>query len=903
MAVMLTPAHTPPHALPPEAALRVFESHGERGLSAAEAQARVKKHGTNELREAPPAPAWKRLLAHFTELVVLILIGAAALSGIMGDFADAIAILAIVLLNGILGFLQEDKARKALAALQKLAAPLVKVFRDGRRELLPAKQIAPGDIVDLEAGDHVPADARLLDGGNLRVQEAALTGESVPVEKDWRAELPAATPLAERRNMAHMGTVVSAGRARALVVATGMSTELGRIAGLLQHVEAAPTPLQRKLSELGRTLVVVCLVLVALIFAMRMARGGGFFETLMTSVSLAVAAVPEGLPAVVTLALALGLQRMVKRHALVRKLPSVETLGAVTVICSDKTGTLTRNEMTVRVVIAGGARHDVSGAGYAPEGDFTLDGKVIDPQRDPALLRALHTAVRCNSASLHQKKTGGGWEVIGDPTEGALLAAARKAGVEPPPARTLAEIHFDSDRKAMSVIAREDSGRTVMHTKGAPEVLLKMCSHIFSGAEALPLNDERRERVLRQSAELAGSALRVLAVAEREDPDFRGGAFVEEGLVFEGLFGMIDPPREEAKAAVSRCREAGIRPVMITGDHPVTALALARELGIAGAADRAVSGGDLDALTDEALSEQMPGIAVCARVTAEHKLRIIKALKKRGEITAMTGDGVNDAPAIRCADIGIAMGLTGSDVTKEASAMVLTDDNFASIVNAIEEGRGIYDNIRKFLQYLLATNAGEVLLLFFAAMIGWPVPLAAIQILWINLVTDGLPALALAMEPPEPDIMRRPPRPPRQPVIGRGDALRILACGLMVAAAAAAGFAILCADGGNTLGRARTAAFCITAFAQLALAFGFRSRRYTLPQLGVFSNRYLLGAILLSALLQAAVVLLPFAQPLVGAGTLSPGDWGLIAGLSLLPVTLLETAKMLFRKEARAAAL
>jgi Ca2+-transporting ATPase len=915
-------------ALSSKDVLREQAVEPSRGLASAEVLKRRERSGWNVLAEAPPVPRWKKLLGQFKELVIWILIVAAVLSGAMGDWAETAAILAIVLVNGIIGFLQEEKAGRALAALQKLSSPMAKVIRDGTLQSVPARELVPGDCIEIEAGDNVPADARLISSFGVRIQEAALTGESVPVDKDADSVLSESAPLGDRRNMVYMGTVTAAGKANAVVVATGMNTELGQIAGLLQRSEPEPTPLQRRLAELGRVLVVVCLVIVVIIFGLELMRGGEFVEMLLISVSLAVAAVPEGLPAVVTLTLALGLQRMVKRNALVRKLPSVETLGSVTVICSDKTGTLTRNEMTVREIVAGGERYLVTGAGYAPHGQFlrmppcprgrthheTADSELpgaaplaeasgdfpgpnepVHPSDEPDLLLALTIGARCNSASVSPLGDDADtWQVIGDPTEGALVVAALKAGLESNDRehRILFEIPFDSERKAMSVVMSGSDGRHWMYSKGAPEVILSKCVSEWRGGKIEPLSDARRREIMQANSEMAARALRVLALASRDHSETSGVEYDETELTFAGLVGMIDPPREEAKEAVRKCRAAGIRPVMITGDHPATARAIARELHIATQGERVVTGEELDALSEDELAAQVEQIAVYARVSAEHKLRVVQAWKSRGQIVAMTGDGVNDAPAVKAADIGIAMGVTGTDVTKEASDMVLTDDNFVSIVNAIEEGRGLFDNIQKFVHYLLSCNAGEVLLMFLAALIGWPVPLLAIQILWINLVTDGLPALALGMEPPERDIMNRPPRPPYEAVITRKRGLLILFHGTLVAAVAATGFWSIYQGDAAQLDRARSVTFCVTAFSQLFLALGCRSQRFTLPELGLFTNPHLFGAIVISGLLQLSVVMLPFAQPVFEATTHPVKEWLMVLLLSVVPVTIIEVGKL-----------
>ena len=891
------------------------------GLTAEEMAQRREQHGWNALAEAPPVPIWKKLLGQFQELVIWILIVAAIIAGVMGEWVDTAAILAIVLVNGIIGFLQEEKAGRALAALQKLSSPMAKVLRDGVLQSVPARELVPGDRIELEAGDNIPADARLLTAFSVRIQEAALTGESVPVDKAANCLLNENSPLGDRRNMVYMGTEIAAGKASAVVVATGMNTELGHIAGLLQRSEPETTPLQRRLAELGKVLVVVCLIIVAIIFALQLARGGELLEMLLISVSLAVAAVPEGLPAVVTLTLALGLQRMVKRNALVRKLPSVETLGSVTVICSDKTGTLTRNEMTVREIVAGGERFQVTGGGYSPQGQFLKGREVaevvrlrsnealsespkshdfgyepVNPRDESDLIQVLTTAARCNSATVSPRGEGAdSWQVIGDPTEGALVVAALKAGIEAQDRAqpVLHEIPFDSERKAMSVVVRGPAGTPVMHTKGAPEMILTKCTTELRKGHAEPLTEARRELIMHWNSEMASRALRVLALAYRDHSEPHGTEYDESNLTFAGLVGMIDPPREEAKEAVEKCRAAGIRPVMITGDHPATALAIARELHLAEADGRVVTGQELNNLSDADLAAQVDQISVYARVSAEHKLRVVRAWKARGQIVAMTGDGVNDAPAVKAADIGIAMGVTGTDVTKEASDMVLTDDNFASIVNAVEEGRGIFDNIQKFVVYLLSCNASEVMLMFFAALIGWPVTLIAIQILWINLVTDGLPALALGMEPPERDIMSRQPRPPHEAVITRQRGLLILLQGTLIATVAGLGFWLIYQGDAAHLSRARTVTFCITAFAQLFFAFGCRSQRFTMLELGLFSNPHLLGAIVISGLLQLSVVTIPFAQPVFEVTAHLSSEWLLVFLLALTPLTIVEVGKLL----------
>jgi Ca2+-transporting ATPase len=895
------------HALSVEEVVARLGTDAARGLPGSEADRRLVAVGDNVVREQPPVPLWRRLLRQFQELVVWILLAAACISGFLRDWADAAAIVAIVLVNTIIGFLQEERALEALAALRRLSAPLARVVRDGVVAVIPARRLVPGDRIELEAGDNVPADARLVEAHGLRVQESSLTGESVPVAKEPAPPLAAETPLGDRRSLVHAGTVVAAGHGAAVVVATGMTTELGRIASLLEHADQETTPLQRQLAELGRLLIAACLVVVGVIFVLEVARGRPLAEVLLQAVSLAVAAVPEGLPAVVTLVLAIGLQRMVARNVLVRRLPGVETLGCVTVICSDKTGTLTRNEMTVREIGTAAGTTTVTGAGYAPHGEFLAAGSraAVDPRTEPELRRLLTIAARCNNATVQPRGDAAGWQVIGDPTEGALAVAAMKAGIatdddgEP----VVFEVPFDSDRKRMSVVVRRRDGSRILYSKGAPEEMLHVCVAEQSGGAVVPLTAERRREILAAGAEMAGRALRVLALAWREvpateRPEWRDGpggddAAPERQLVHVGLVGMIDPPRDEAKEAVRKCLTAGIRPVMITGDHPATALAIGRELGLVDGAGRVVTGVELDAMPQDRLDSEVTDIAVYARVSAEHKLRVVQAWQRRGAVVAMTGDGVNDAPAVRAADIGIAMGLAGTDVTKEASDMVLADDNFASIVSAVEEGRGIYDNIQKFMHYLLACNAGEVMLMFVAAVAGWPAPLAAIQILWLNLITDGLPALALGVEPAERDTMCRPPRPPRQPVITRGRGLTILLHGALVAAVALAAFRGVWQGQDDRLLHAQTVTFCVAAFSQLFFAIGCRSDRLTALQLGFFGNPALLLAILLSMLLQVIVVMLPYAQPVFAVHTDVGRDWLPVVLLSLVPVTTIECIKWL----------
>ena len=890
-----------PHAASVDDILKSLNVDRTTGLDAVTVEERRAEHGPNSLQEAPPIPAWRRLLNQFKDLVIWILFGAAIVAGALGEWVDTIAILAIVVLNGVIGFFQEERASRALAALRKMSSPTSRVLRAGDWTEVPAAELVPGDILELEAGDRIPVDARLLQAFNLTVQEAALTGESVPVEKEAEATLEPSTGIADRRNTVFMGTIAANGKAVAVTVATGMETELGHIAGMLKSQGPQQTPLQKRLAELGRILILVCLVIVAVIFVLQLARGGDLAASFLTSVSLAVAAVPEGLPAVVTVALALGLQRMVKRNALVRKLPSVETLGSVTVICSDKTGTLTRNEMTVQEVMVGSSHYSVSGIGYSPTGEFRSidedDSKLADVRSEaPDLAMALTIAAWCNSARLlPASDEHDDWHVVGDPTEGALIVAARKAGIDrqTDAKRVLYELPFDSTRKAMSVALADDDG-SWLFVKGAPEIILGKASFERVDGQVVELTEQRRKAILDENLRMAGRAMRVLALAFRPDPPEAGEHDPESDLVFSALVGMIDPPREEARSAVETCRRAGIRPVMITGDHPVTAIAIARRLGIVDDG-HAVTGADLEVMSQEELGRRVLDTAVYARTTAKHKLDIVEAWRSHGQVVAMTGDGVNDAPAIKAADIGIAMGITGTDVTREASDMVLIDDNFASIVSAVEEGRGIFDNIRKVLQFLLSCNLGEILLMLVASLMGWPAPLLPIQLLWINLVTDGLPALALSLEKPESNIMARRPRAPNESILSRELGINILVHGSLVGLAGLLAFGLTLQAHPGDYAQARAMTFCVLVYAELFRALAARSQTMTLFQIGVFSNPALLLAIIVSGMLQLSVAVFPFTQRVFGVEAHAPEDWGLIVVLALMPVTLIEVGKLVLR--------
>ena len=918
------------HTSLPKALAMAFHTSFDGGLSDHEAQQRLQREGPNELPDAPPPSLVKLFLSQFTSVIVWVLVGAAIISGLLEDWLDAAAILAIVFLNGLLGFVQEFRAERSLAALRKMSVSMARVIRDGVLRSIPARELVPGDVILLEAGDRIPADARLIYATNFQAQEASLTGESTPVQKNAVVLEGADVPLADRTNMAFMGTTAVSGKARALVVTTALHTELGRIAAMIQRAseaERTETPLQRRLEQFGYTLLWLALAVVAVVFGLGYWRGEPLMAMILTSVSLAVAAVPEGLPAVVTITLALGVTRMVKRHALIRKLPAVETLGSATVICTDKTGTLTKNEMTVMRLFVDGRMFDVTGEGYVPVGEVrrnsselrvlssALSGKGIELRSDnselktqnsalqslaPGLRELLTASVLCNGATLREEN--GAWQMIGDPTEGALLVAAAKValtkeGLEEA-ATFVEEIPFDAERKMMTIIRRTADG-TMAYVKGAPDLLLGRCTHrmTFDGVIE-PLSEQHRQAILDTNASLARETLRVLAVAHRRLDDSRmelRADSVERDLVFLGLFAMKDPLRSEAKEAVRLCREAGIRVVMITGDHKETAVAIAKELELFDGEATALSGAELDQLTVEQLDQHVERTMVYARVSAAHKLDIVQAWKRRGAIVAMTGDGVNDAPAIKAADIGVAMGLSGTDVTKEAADMVVTDDNFASIAAAVEEGRGVFDNIRKAVHFLLSCNVGEVLVMLCAALLGLPLPLLPIHILWMNLVTDGVPALALAVDPKAPDLMKRLPRRPEARLLDGGRLLAIGGEGLMLGLIALGAFSYSLYGLHQELDQARTVAFTVMVVAQLVHVFNCRSQRLSLFQLGVGTNRALVWAFLLSLVVQVAVLTVPVVRPIFKVAPLPIEDWLLMGAMGVLPFLIMEAIKLLRR--------
>jgi len=816
-------------------------SSSEIGLSVEEAARRLVASGPNLLKQGKRISPLQIFLGQFKSLIIWILIVAGVISGALGEVLDAVAILAIVVLNAAIGFYQEFSAEKSIAALQKMTAPQAKVLRSGEMIVVPASGIVTGDVLALEAGDIVAADARLLSASSLKCVESALTGESLAVTKEPTTTDQRDRPLSDRDGMVFMGTSVAAGTAQAVVVATAMGTELGRIAGLIETADGETgTPLQRKLDSFGRVLVWTALGIVALLFGLGLLRGYKPLDMLLTSVSLAVAAVPEGLPAVVTVALSLGALRMARRRALMRKLAAVETLGSTSVICTDKTGTLTVGEMTVRALYVAGQTYQVTGEGYGPTGEVLFDGKPAAAEHAPGLLELATVLLGCNNAHLVQED--GAWKTIGDPTEGALLVAGTKAGgaredieQDLPKER---EFPFDSDRKRSTVIRRNASGKLQAFSNGAPGVLLKLCTDLYTATGIRPLSAQDREQILAETSAMAKKGLRVLASARRElegaAPDSLTADTVERDLVFVGLSGMYDPPRPTAKEAITKCHAAGIRVVMITGDHPETAQAIARELGIASTDQSVITGTELNEISDEELKRRAPQVAVYARVTAEHKLRIVRALKANGSVVAMTGDGVNDAPAIKGADIGIAMGKSGTEVTKQAADMIITDDNFETIVAAVEEGRGIYDNIQKTLQYLLGGNAGELLLMTTCVVVGLPVPLLPIHLLWINLVTDGLPALCLATDPIDADVMARKPLARSEGITDTAFLGTMAVTGFLTAGVAFSVYFYTLRFG--TPAGARTSAFAVLVFAELLRSLGARSATKPVWRMPFFGN-------------------------------------------------------------------
>ena len=885
------------HTMAVREVLEALQVNSARGLGEREAGERLARFGPNEMIKAPPVPLWRLFINQFKDFLVLVLLAATVLSGFLGEYADAVTIMIIVIINAMLGCFQEYRAERSLEALKRLAAPEARVLRDGREQKVGAFGLVPGDMVLMEAGDKIAADIRLTEAINLEIEESALTGESAPAKKSTGPISDRVVNPGDMKNTAFMGTSVTRGRGRGVVVSTGMSTEMGNIAFMIREAGQEPTPLQRRLGQLGMWLVAFCLAICAVVVILGVYRGEPLYYMIMAGISLAVAAIPEGLPAIVTVALAIGVQRMIRRRAIIRRLPAVETLGCATVICSDKTGTLTENKMVVRRAAAGGSLAEIAGEGYDPKGEINF----VRGSSGPEFNMLMKIAALCNNSHLKKGEIGIGglfrglpggkekreWDIVGDPTEGALLVMAAKEGVwreklqqcEP----RVAELPFDSDRKRMTVICAGSTGKYTAYTKGAPDIIMELCTHRYVKGRVIPLSGEARREILAEASGMAEDALRVLAFAYRElegEREDYGGE--ENSLVFVGLCGMIDPPRPSAVSAVHTCRRAGIHVAMITGDHQSTARAVAVEMGLLARGGKVVAGSELDRMSDDELASQCGQVAVYARVSPRHKLRIVKALKQAGHVVAMTGDGVNDAPAVKEADIGIAMGIAGTDVTREAAAMVLADDNFSTIVAAVEEGRGIYDNIRKFIRYLLSCNVGEVLVMFLAVLGGLPLPLMPIQILWMNLVTDGLPALALGVDPIDRDIMNRRPRQPRESVFANGLLWKIIGSGSAIAAVTLLIF-MMSYWGSGDIDFARTMAFNTLVFAQLFYVFSCRSERHTIFDVGLHTNPQLLGAVVLSASLQAAVTHIHFLNTIFHTVPLNIFQWGLVAVLAAMP--------------------
>ena len=864
---------------------------GPSGLSTEEVEARLERYGPNVLQREARETRLTVFLRQFKSVLIIILIIAAAVSFLVGEAIDAFAILIIVALNAVLGFSQEWQAGEAIEALKKLLVQHAVVVRGGERREIDASGIVPGDIVVVEMGERVPADLFIIEATSLQVDEAPLTGESSPVNKA-PGSLPPETPLAERSNMAFAGTTVVNGRGYGIAVATGMKTEFGKIAGLSQQVADVTTPLARQMDRLGRDLGLIAIGIAVLVVIVGLLQQRGFLEMFLIGVSLAVAVIPEGLPAVVTLTLALGIKSMMRRNCLIRHLPASETLGAVSVICTDKTGTLTRNEMTVVRVRTPGEEVTVTGAGYAPEGEFLVGERTIDPLADPGLRQYLRTVLLCNHATLALEE--GGWRIFGTPTEGALVVAAAKAGLSRDDApETVKEFSFNSTRKRMTIIYREDEG-DVAYVKGAPEVLLSLSSRALLAGSVVPLTEDLRAKLLAEIEEYASQGLRLLGAAYRPLPaglEWTEDS-VEQDLIFLGFAGIVDPPRPEAAEAIRLCKSAGIDVIMITGDNPLTAYTIAKNLGLS--SEGALTGADLESMSDEDLERRLRTTKVLSRVTAEHKLRVIDVLSKDQAVIAMTGDGVNDAPALKKASIGIAMGIKGTDVAKESSDMVLVDDNFASIVAGVEEGRREYDNISRFTRYLLSSNVGELVAIVGGILLGLPLILIPVQILWINLVTDGLTALALGLEPAERDVMQRKPRDPGEAILTRSAYLVISILGIWL------GLLTICVFSGLyeiDLDRARTMAFTGLIIFELYNVLNFRSFRFPLHQIGFFSNPTLLLAILGSLALQAVVVYVPIFNTFLGTAPLTLADWGLLALLGL-PVLIAGEAYKVIRLRA-----
>jgi P-type Ca2+ transporter type 2C len=899
----------PWHARSTEAAAKDLHVELVRGLSTTDAKARLLRDGSNALAEAQQRSALKIFGHQFKSLIVALLVAAGGVAVVLGDLVEAVAILVVIAINALIGFVTEMKAARALAGLRKQAVTTTRVRRDGEERQLSAEQLVQGDVVLLASGDRVPADGRIIEDAELQVDESALTGESLPVTKTAAPVTDRAATLADRISMVHMGTAVSAGRGAFVVTSTGMRTEMGRIGQLLDETGSRSTPLEAKLAQLSRSLLVLVLVLCVVIVVVGWLRGNPLLFMVEVGVSLAIAAVPEGLLAVTTMTLAVGMQRMARMNALVRRLPAVEALGSATVICTDKTGTLTRNEMTVRAFDVAARRIEVTGTGYAAEGQFNFAGHKVETSAEEPLRLALRIGALCNDARLD--RSSGIAVVLGDPTEAALIVAAEKAGLHRADLdrdypRTK-ELPFSSETKRMVTVHTTPQGKTVAYVKGSPAAVLTASVSVLGSGGVGVMSEDARQRALTTNEELAAAALRVLGLAYRELPAGWGDADLTRELIYVGLVGMIDPLRDEAKGTIATCREAGIRAVMITGDQQATATEIARQLGLDldpnGKPLRTVHGRELSDLDANGWLAMVADTSVFARVSPEHKLKIVEALQKQGQVVAMTGDGVNDAPALRKADIGIAMGIRGTEVAKDAADMVITDDNFATIVGAVEQGRIIVHNILRFIHYLFSSNLAEIVTVFAAIMVGWPLPLGVLQILWLNLITDIFPAMALALEPSAPDVMRRPPRDPKESLMTPRFGWLIAWQGMLLGGCTLAAFAMgmrwYGAEGTGLL-HAETIAFMTLALAQVFHAFNARSRTRSAFTSRLFTNAWLWGATLICLVLQIAAVYVPLLRRVLRTVPLTATDWGLIGLSSLAPVAVVELVKLVQRLRRRA---
>ncbi|WP_400247114.1 calcium-translocating P-type ATPase, SERCA-type [Niallia sp. JL1B1071] len=871
------------------------------GLTDEEAEKRRKNFGFNELEEGEKQSLLLIFFSQFKDFMVLVLLAATLVSGLLGEYIDAIAIIAIIILNSFLGFFQEIRAEKSLSALKELSQPHVHALRNGEWINILSKELVPGDVIKFASGDRIGADVRIIESRSLEVEESALTGESVPVPKIVSAIKNNNLALGDMENMGFMGTMVSRGSGVGVVIGTGMKTAMGQIADLLQNADSVTTPLQRRLEQLGKILIVTALLLTVLVVVIGVLQGHDLYTMVLAGVSLAVAAIPEGLPAIVTIALSLGVQKMIRKNAIVRKLPAVETLGCASVICSDKTGTLTQNKMTVTRTWIGGKTYTVDGTGYEPQGKYYVDEKLVNPVKDKALQQLLTFGMLCNHAEISQKD--GEYVLNGDPTEGAILVAGMKAGFTRSQLLNqftiVNEFPFDSTRKMMSVIVKDPSGRQFVVTKGAPDVLIGQSKSILFENRSTVLGSEQKRVVQEAINGLASQALRTIAIGYKEiSPNtiILHEREAEKELIFIGLQGIIDPPRPEVKQAVKECKEAGIKTVMITGDHVITAKAIAKQLGIANNRSKVMEGKELTDLSLQELEDIVEDVAVFARVSPEHKLKIVQAFQNRGHVVAMTGDGVNDAPAIKKADIGIAMGITGTDVAKEASSLVLMDDNFASIKAAIVEGRNIYENIRKFIRYLLASNVGEILVMLFAMILAMPLPLVPIQILWVNLVTDGLPAMALGLDRPEDNVMKRGPRSPNEGVFSRGLGWKVISRGFLIGISTILAFMFAYDNNPENLEYAQTVAFITLVLAQLIHVFDCRSEKSILSR-NPFGNMYLVWAVISSLVLALVVIYVPFLQEIFHTLPIAMKDWPMIIGFASVPTFLLAGSFLLSKSK------